>query len=278
MTAIIGAPAPAFDAEAYVRGAGEPCQVSLAGQAGSWVVLFFYPRDFTFVCPTELHAFAQLAPEFAAEEAVVIGASTDSYWSHQAWLQTHPLLAGVDFPVLADTTQRIAADYGGAHRRRLGAARNVRDRSRRDRAPREHQRPERRPLGRRDAAGAAGAAHGRALPGGLAARPADPGGRVTAMDDIRDVIIVGGACAGYTAAVYAARGQPAPARDRGLRRRRPAHDHLRRRELPGLPGRHPRPRADGALPRPGRALRRRVRHGRRHARRRLGTAVSRVRR
>jgi peroxiredoxin (alkyl hydroperoxide reductase subunit C) len=112
MTAIIGAPAPAFDAEAYVRGEGEPCRVSLAGQAGSWVVLFFYPRDFTFVCPTELNAFAQLAPGFADEDAVVIGVSTDSYWSHLAWFETHPLLAEVGYPVLADTTQCIAADYG----------------------------------------------------------------------------------------------------------------------------------------------------------------------
>jgi peroxiredoxin (alkyl hydroperoxide reductase subunit C) len=112
MTATIGAPAPEFDAEAYVRAEGEPRQISLAEQSGSWVVLFFYPRDFTFVCPTELNAFAQLAPDFAAEDAVVIGASTDSYWSHQAWLETHPLLAGVEFPILADTTQRIAGDYG----------------------------------------------------------------------------------------------------------------------------------------------------------------------
>lgn len=112
MTTIIGATAPAFSADAYVRGELDPCRISLEEQRGSWVVLFFYPRDFTFVCPTELHAFAQLSPAFAAEEAVVIGASTDSYWSHQAWFETHPLLAGVDFPVLADTTQRIAADYG----------------------------------------------------------------------------------------------------------------------------------------------------------------------
>jgi peroxiredoxin (alkyl hydroperoxide reductase subunit C) len=112
MTAIVGAPAPAFQAEAYVRGEIDPRQVRLADQRDSWVVLFFYPRDFTFVCPTELNAFAQLAPDFAAEDAVVIGASTDSFWSHQAWFEAHPLLAGVGFPVLADTTQRIAADYG----------------------------------------------------------------------------------------------------------------------------------------------------------------------
>jgi peroxiredoxin (alkyl hydroperoxide reductase subunit C) len=112
MTAIVGAPAPAFAADAYVRGELEARRVTLAEQDGSWVVLFFYPRDFTFVCPTELHAFAQLAPAFAAEDAVVIGASTDSFWSHQAWFESHPLLAGVAYPVLADTSQRIAADYG----------------------------------------------------------------------------------------------------------------------------------------------------------------------
>jgi peroxiredoxin (alkyl hydroperoxide reductase subunit C) len=77
-----------------------------------WIVLFFYPRDFTFVCPTELAAFAELAEDFAAEDADLVAVSTDSAWSHKAWFETHPLLAGVDYPVLADTTQELAAAFG----------------------------------------------------------------------------------------------------------------------------------------------------------------------
>jgi len=77
-----------------------------------WIVLFFYPRDFTFVCPTELAAFAELADEFAAEDADLVAASTDSAWSHRAWFETHPLLAEVDYPVVADTTQELAQAFG----------------------------------------------------------------------------------------------------------------------------------------------------------------------
>ena len=108
----IAAPAPSFEAEAYVRGEADPCRVALDAYRGSWVVLFFYPRDFTFVCPTELHAFAELEDAFAAEDAVVVAASTDSYWSHKAWLETHPLLADVGYPILADTAHEIASAYG----------------------------------------------------------------------------------------------------------------------------------------------------------------------
>ena len=91
----IAAPAPSFEAEAYVRGEANPCRVALDAYRGSWVVLFFYPRDFTFVCPTELHAFGELEEEFAGEDAVLLAVSTDSYWSHKAWFETHPLLGDV---------------------------------------------------------------------------------------------------------------------------------------------------------------------------------------
>jgi alkyl hydroperoxide reductase subunit AhpC len=74
-------------------------------------VLFFYPRDFTFVCPTELQAFAELTEEFAAEDAVLVAVSTDSYWSHKAWFESHPLLADVTYPVLADTSHAVSSRY-----------------------------------------------------------------------------------------------------------------------------------------------------------------------
>jgi hypothetical protein len=70
MTVTVGSTAPAIALEAYVPGEPEPRSVSLADHLGSWVVLFFYPRDFTFVCPTELHAFAALEADFAAEDRI----------------------------------------------------------------------------------------------------------------------------------------------------------------------------------------------------------------
>ena len=108
----VGHNAPGLEVEAYVPGEPEPKRLSLADYEGSWVVLFFYPRDFTFICPTELNAFADLEPEFAAEEAVVIAASTDSYWSHKTWYESHPALDAVGYTVIADTTQKLAEAFG----------------------------------------------------------------------------------------------------------------------------------------------------------------------
>lgn len=107
----VGTPAPPFRAEGYARGEDAAVQVELAAYRGRWVVLFFYPRDFTFVCPTELSAFAQLEEAFAQEDAAVIAASTDSYWSHKAWFESHPLLSEVEYPVVADTTHDVADAY-----------------------------------------------------------------------------------------------------------------------------------------------------------------------
>lgn len=108
----VGRKAPEFEVDAYIRGKNDPQRVSLSDYKGQWVVLFFYPRDFTFVCPTEIEEFAQLHEEFLAEKAVVLGASTDSFFSHKAWFETDERLLGVNFPVLADTAQKIARDYG----------------------------------------------------------------------------------------------------------------------------------------------------------------------
>lgn len=105
-------PAPAFEAEAYIRGHAEPQRISLAEYRGMWVVLFFYPRDFTFICPTEIQAFARLEEEFLRENAIVLGASTDSYYVHKAWYESDSRLCGVSFPVIADTTHRLAEAFG----------------------------------------------------------------------------------------------------------------------------------------------------------------------
>jgi len=79
------------------------------------VILFFYPKDFTFVCPTELHAFQAALPEFAARDTVVVGCSTDTESSHWGWLQTPKEkggIAGVTCPLVADTNKTISEDYG----------------------------------------------------------------------------------------------------------------------------------------------------------------------
>lgn len=104
----VGSPAPQFDVTAYV--AGETKHVALADYKGKWVVLFFYPRDFTFVCPTEIKGFANASEAFEKVNAYIIGASTDSAFSHQAWFERD--LPMVKYPVLADTNHRVSRDYG----------------------------------------------------------------------------------------------------------------------------------------------------------------------
>ena len=112
MTTMVGHPVPHVAVDAYVRDEPEPVRLSPRDFGGRWVVLFFYPRDFTFVCPTELRAFAELHADFEAEDAVLLAASTDSYWSHKAWFESHGLLRDVMFPVLADTAHDLADACG----------------------------------------------------------------------------------------------------------------------------------------------------------------------
>ncbi len=104
----VGHPAPNFEEMAYV--AGEFKTVTLSDYRGKWVVLFFYPLDFTFVCPTEIKGFAQSAEEFESRNAVVLGASTDSEHSHKAWFEKD--MPEVKFPVIADTAHRVSDAYG----------------------------------------------------------------------------------------------------------------------------------------------------------------------
>jgi alkyl hydroperoxide reductase subunit AhpC len=104
----VGDNAPDFVEEAFVNGDFE--KVKLSDHRGKWVVLFFYPLDFTFVCPTEIRSFAKHEAEFRRHNAVVIGASTDSVYSHKAWFERD--LPEVKFPVLADTTHRVSRAFG----------------------------------------------------------------------------------------------------------------------------------------------------------------------
>ena len=109
MSLKLGSPAPAFKATAFVAGQKDFPTVSLKDYAGKWVVLFFYPRDFTFVCPTEIKSFQDHEAQFKELGAQVIACSTDSEFTHKAWFEKD--LASVKYPVLADTNHAIARDY-----------------------------------------------------------------------------------------------------------------------------------------------------------------------
>jgi lipoyl-dependent peroxiredoxin subunit C len=108
----IGDAAPVVTVDAYVRDEAAPVEVQVGRPADSWMVLFFYPRDFTFLCPAELRAFAELQAAFALEGASVMAASTDSWHVHRAWLETSSGLTGIRYPVIADAAQELTGAYG----------------------------------------------------------------------------------------------------------------------------------------------------------------------
>ncbi len=112
MNVQVGKPAPEFKAEAHRRGTLEPAELSLNDYRGRWVVLFFYPRDFTFVCPTEICAYAELEGQFQKEGAEIVAASTDSFYSHKAWFESDPRLSMVNYLVIADTSHELSRAYG----------------------------------------------------------------------------------------------------------------------------------------------------------------------
>ncbi len=115
MSVLVGKKAPAFDAKAVVNGGEIIENFSLSQYEGEkYVVFFFYPADFTFVCPTELIAFEDKAAEFAARNTVVVGASTDSEFSHWKWLQTPQNqggIQGVTYPLVVDQNLQISKNY-----------------------------------------------------------------------------------------------------------------------------------------------------------------------
>ena len=111
----VGQPAPDFEIPSTknIEKLNEP--VKLSDYRGKWVVLLFYPLDFTFVCPTELTAFSDRYEDFEGINAEIIGISTDSAFSHRAWLQTPRDKGGVEglrFPLGADITKSMSRDYG----------------------------------------------------------------------------------------------------------------------------------------------------------------------
>lgn len=118
MRVLVGQPAPDFTASASFpsEAAAAPVRtVSLADYQGRWLVFFWYPNDFTFVCPTEITALSDRLDEFTDMETDVLAASTDSVYSHRAWMRTPREQNGIEdtrFSILSDQTHRIARDYG----------------------------------------------------------------------------------------------------------------------------------------------------------------------
>lgn len=116
MTMLVGKKAPSFTAAAVVNGGDFVDSFSLEQYVGKkHVVFFFYPLDFTFVCPTEIIAFQKRIADFEARNVAVVGCSIDSKFSHWAWLNT-PVdkggIQGVKFPLVADVNKTIAANFG----------------------------------------------------------------------------------------------------------------------------------------------------------------------
>ncbi len=116
MSVLVGKKAPSFKAAAVVNGGTIEQDFSLDQFVGkNAVVFFFYPKDFTFVCPSELHAFQAKLGEFEARGVKVVACSTDTEESHWGWLQmpkNHGGIQGVTYPIVADTTKTISEAYG----------------------------------------------------------------------------------------------------------------------------------------------------------------------
>lgn len=113
MSALVQMEAPDFTATAVIN--EEFKEVKLSSYRGKYVVLFFYPLDFTFVCPTEIVAFSDRIKDFHDRGEEVLGVSIDSQFSHLAWIQTPRAtggLGGLKYPLVADLTKKISADYG----------------------------------------------------------------------------------------------------------------------------------------------------------------------
>ncbi|MBN2474952.1 MAG: peroxiredoxin [Pirellulales bacterium] len=113
MSALVTQPAPDFTAQAVMPD-NSFAELTLSSYRGKYVVLFFYPLDFTFVCPSEIIAFDKALAKFEAKNAQVIGVSVDSHFTHLAWKNTPVNQGGigpVKYPLVADLSKSIARDY-----------------------------------------------------------------------------------------------------------------------------------------------------------------------
>jgi peroxiredoxin 2/4 len=116
MATLVGKKAPHFKAKAVVFGEEIVDDFSLDQYIGKkHVIFFFYPKDFTFVCPTELHAFQEKMAEFEKRNVAIVACSTDTEQSHWGWLQVAKAnggIQGIKYPVVADTNKTISSNYG----------------------------------------------------------------------------------------------------------------------------------------------------------------------
>jgi len=112
MSAIIGEPAPEFVMDTYFPEAEEVEKVNLDDFKGKWLIIMFYPADFTFVCPTELRDMAERYSDIVELGGEVLAVSTDTVFTHRAWRESEKLLEDVKYPMAADHNGKVAIDYG----------------------------------------------------------------------------------------------------------------------------------------------------------------------
>jgi len=124
----VGQPAPEFSLKTAAPTGQGGTQASLSDYRGRWLVLLFYPYDFSVVCPTEILALSDHYDDFLALGADVLGVSTDSLYAHRAWLNTpreQNGISGVRFPLGSDPTRRVSRDYGVLDEREGAALRGL---------------------------------------------------------------------------------------------------------------------------------------------------------
>jgi peroxiredoxin (alkyl hydroperoxide reductase subunit C) len=114
----IGDKLPAFNLQSVVslEPGKEFKEITNKTYASKWQVLFFWPMDFTFICPTEIAEFGKRNKDFADRDAQVLGASTDTHFVHLAWRQNHADLKNLPFPMLADTKRELSTALGVLHK------------------------------------------------------------------------------------------------------------------------------------------------------------------
>ncbi len=103
----VGVKAPDFSLKGIYQ--GRIGEYSLKSYPGKWLIFFFYPADFTFICPTEVAGFSRMVREFRSEGAEILGVSVDSLETHRAWIEE---LGGVDYPLLSDEEKKASRAYG----------------------------------------------------------------------------------------------------------------------------------------------------------------------
>ncbi len=113
----VGDRLPSFSLQAVVSTEPDREFATLTDQhePGKWKVLFFWPMDFTFICPTEIAEFGRRHRDFADRDAIVLGGSTDTHYVHLAWRKDHPDLKSLPYPMLADTKRELTSALGILH-------------------------------------------------------------------------------------------------------------------------------------------------------------------